>query len=159
MSPARARCRAIAKSGKRCGMNPQENGVCFIHDEARAEERAASQKKGGHERQKLVPMAKALGPEAAEVKLDGKADVLAIMRDTITHVRRGQLDYRVANVIGSLCGVALKSFDEGDLARRLKELEERVRPLQGLSAEALLDFVKAAHANGVAAAADAAEGH
>jgi hypothetical protein len=54
--------------------------------------------------------------------------VTALLSDTINRVRKGDLDVRVANTVGYLAGVLLKSLEVGDLEDRLTQLESIAGP-------------------------------
>ena len=51
---------------------------------------------------------------------------MALLSDTISQVRRGDIDPRVANAVGYLSGIALKAREQGELNDRLSRLEKTV---------------------------------
>jgi len=50
-------------------------------------------------------------------------DVRRIVTETISQVRRGDLDHETANSIGNLCGVLVRILAQGEFEDRLRELE------------------------------------
>lgn len=146
-------CPITTASGAACRAKPQANGLCFFHDPAKAKERSAAQAAGGVERQRVEPMAKV--EDRPDMALSTRAHVVSMMQITIGRMQRGELPHLIASVTAQCCSVALKAMDEGDADRRLKELEERTRPLEGLSAEQLMAIVEAGKARGVDLEADA----
>lgn len=52
--------------------------------------------------------------------------MVRLIGETISQVRRGEIDPRIANAIGYLSGVALRAREQGDLEDRMTKLEEEV---------------------------------
>jgi hypothetical protein len=50
-------------------------------------------------------------------------EIVILVGDCITRVRRGALDPRVANAVGYLATVTLRALEVGQLEDRLKQLE------------------------------------
>jgi len=50
-------------------------------------------------------------------------DVIALLSETINHVRTGAVDPKVGNCIGYLAGIVLKATQQGELEERLAALE------------------------------------
>jgi hypothetical protein len=50
-------------------------------------------------------------------------DVATLLADSINQGRRGQLDARVANTVGYLAGILLRSLEQGPLEERLARME------------------------------------
>jgi hypothetical protein len=50
-------------------------------------------------------------------------DVTSFLAGTISRVRKGSLDVRIANAVGYLAGVLLKALEVGKLEDRLARLE------------------------------------
>ncbi|HUU11390.1 MAG TPA: hypothetical protein VM431_12765 [Phycisphaerae bacterium] len=55
--------------------------------------------------------------------LSSMADVIALLGLTINQVRRGELDPKVANAVGYLAATLLRALEQGDIEKRLAELE------------------------------------
>ena len=63
-------------------------------------------------------------PDAEDLTLAQIADVTTLLGRTINDVRQGKVDVKVANAVGYLAGVLLKSLEGGDVEQRLAALEE-----------------------------------
>jgi hypothetical protein len=50
-------------------------------------------------------------------------DALALIALTISQVRRGQIDPKIANSVGYLTTIALRAIESSDFERRITELE------------------------------------
>jgi hypothetical protein len=55
--------------------------------------------------------------------LGNTIDVSALLSDSINRLRRGQLDPRVANAMGYLTSVLLRSLEQGPIEERLAKIE------------------------------------
>ena len=55
--------------------------------------------------------------------LGNTTDVSALLSDSINRLRRGQLDPRVANAMGYLTSVLLRSLEQGPIEERLAKIE------------------------------------
>ena len=85
-------------------------------------------------------------PHAVERPLDNPLrnthEVVTLLSESINHVRRGQLDPRVANAVGYLSGILLKALEQGRTEERLKHLEAVLGCNKGTEAE-VFHFVSA----------------
>jgi len=139
-----SRCRAKTADGKPCKANARAGRKhCYFHDPKSAESRAAAQANGGAESRNRVGPAKTLGKNAAEVSITGEQEVIGVVTETVNQVRRGQIAPNVAHVIGQLLGVGLKALKQDEQDKKIAELDERTRPLQGLTVEQLLEIARA----------------
>jgi hypothetical protein len=139
-----SRCRAKTADGKRCKANARaKRRHCFFHDPKSAESRAAAQANGGAESRNRVGPSKTLGKDAAEVGISGEQEVLGVLTETINQVRRGQMAPNVGHVVGQLLGVGLKALKQDEQDKKIAELDQRTRPLMGLTTEQLLEIVRA----------------
>jgi len=94
------------------------------HDPDRHDDIMAAAHKGGEvtrQRRANVVM-----PRSAPVVLESADDVRRLLADTLTRVRRGQLEVAVANCIGYLCQGATRVLEVTELERRLLALEEQL---------------------------------
>jgi hypothetical protein len=55
--------------------------------------------------------------------LGNTTDVSQLLADSINQLRRGQLDPRVANAMGYLTSVLLRSLEQGPVEERLAKIE------------------------------------
>src|SRR5262245_25317845 len=109
--PSGERCQAQALPGK---------PSCVFHDPSSATSRAAGRRRGGKARSRpaaVLPMTTPDAPLATE------ADLVAFLGQTINQVRRGELDARIGNCLGLLCGQMLRAMQGSDLAARVEMLE------------------------------------
>jgi hypothetical protein len=99
---------------------PKRSGVWWVryHDEH-----------GREHREKVGPKKLAEDVYRKRKTVD---DVVALLGETINHVRRGALDPKVGTAVGYLAGLLLKALEQGDLAARLAVVEaavqKRLRP-------------------------------
>jgi len=107
----------------------ENSEFCFFHDPARAKERIRAQSAGGS-RNRAV----ALPSSIPDAPLADTHDVARLVADTINQVRRGELDPKVANAVGYLAGILVKTLERSDLEARLEVLEaaRAVNPEYGL---------------------------
>ena len=116
-------CRHVKESGDRCRAKPMRGGdFCFFHNPDTAAKRRAAQREGGRSRATTV-----LSPETTDMRLGSIEDVATLLGKTINQVRKGQIDPRVSNAVGYLAGIMLKALGQGELEKRLVELEAVVR--------------------------------
>lgn len=146
-------CAAVRADGTPCkGRARPKTSTCLFHDPKAQAQVQAARLAGGQARADALKTEKAIA-EAPSVSLKEKNEVLEVLGDTATKVRRGQMGPRTGHVIGYLCSVALKALEEHDSDKKLTELEKRVNALSGASADDLLKVVSAGKANGVDRAA------
>ena len=107
-------CQAVAMPGSE---------YCFFHDPAKAEKRREAQSLGGRHNHM-----KTLDPNTPDVMIESCQDAIPLLSDTINHVRKGEVDPRVANAVGYLANVLIKAVE-------LTELETLVTRLAGLEKE------------------------
>ena len=123
------RCAQTKSDGSPCRTRPLKGSrYCFFHDPSKAEERRSAGRKGG-EKGKIATLS-SLTPD---IQLDSAQDVVRLIAETISQVRRGDIDPRIANAVGYLSGVALKAREQGELEDRLKTLEEEIERNRGTS--------------------------
>jgi hypothetical protein len=74
-----------------------------------------------------------LPPDTPDAPLGSVADVVTLLGLTINQVRRGEIDPKVANAIGYLSATLLRALEQGDIERRLAELEAiiKIQPTPG----------------------------
>ena len=64
-----------------------------------------------------------LPTDTPDHSLGNTTDVSAFLSDSINRLRRGQLDPRVANAMGYLTSVLLRSLEQGPIEERLAKIE------------------------------------
>jgi len=116
-------CRASKPDGSSCRADAlPESDFCFFHDPSKADERRKAQSFGG--RQNRMKTLEATTPD---VEIEDTRDVVRLIAETINQVRRGQIDPRVANAVGYLANVLIRAVEQGELERRLVDLEALVK--------------------------------
>jgi len=115
------KCEFRKKNGERCGADAQTGkSLCVFHDPARACEGRRARRAGGITRSRLATVLPADSPDHP---LGNTTDVSALLSDSINRLRRGQLDPRVANAMGYLTSVLLRSLEQGPIEERLAKIE------------------------------------
>jgi hypothetical protein len=115
------KCQFRKKNGNCCGANARPtNGLCFFHDPARSAGGRRARKAGGIHRSRTAAV---LPVHTPDHPLGNTTDVSALLADSINQLRRGQLDPRVANAMGYLTSVLLRSLEQGPLEERLAKIE------------------------------------
>ena len=120
------RCKQIKPNGERCrGRAITKSEFCFFHEPSRAKQRHAAQRKGGLNRLKPAKVT-VLPGNTSDAVLSTADDVCRLLSETINQVRKGELDVKIANSVGYLAGVILKSRSQGELEDRIVEIEEHI---------------------------------
>ena len=127
VKPDATRCNAYAVIG---------SDYCFVHDPGSAEKCRAARINGGIERSRRVNV---LPPDTPDVRVVSAADITMLIAETISQLRRGQIDPGVANSVGYLTGMALRALQRNDLDQRVARLES-ILTRQEASSEADTDF-------------------
>ena len=124
------KCKFRKKNGERCGADAHTGKtLCVFHDPARASEGRRARRAGGITRSRLALV---LPADTSDHPLGNTTDVSSLLADSINRLRRGQLDPRVANAMGYLTSVLLRSLEQGPVEERLAKVEA------ALAANALL---------------------
>ncbi len=98
---------------------------CFFHDPNLTEERKAAQSAGG-QRNTL----KVLPASTPDVKLGSAEDQSKFLEETMSQVRRGELDPKVANTLGYLFSLYIKIKSDLETERRISALESLTKRQQ-----------------------------
>ncbi len=125
IDPANApRCQGTRKDGSPCNATPTARSgyrFCAWHSpDIPQEEKAEWAQRGGLASRPTVL------PEAADIRLRTPDGCMAILEETASQVRRGELASNVANSIGYLVSVAVKVV-EVTISDRLDRLEKLAR--------------------------------
>jgi hypothetical protein len=114
-------CRFRKQNGQRCGADPQSGkDLCVFHDPARASEGHRARRAGGLRRTRVAAV---LAPETPDHPPRSTKEVSDLLAESINHLRKGQLDPKVANAVGYLASVLLRSLEQGRIEERLAQLE------------------------------------
>jgi hypothetical protein len=121
-----AQCTRIKSSGERC-RGPALPGLneCVFHAPELAVKRAEGRKQGGITASRPT---KVLPLTAADVKLKTASDVRDLLGETISQVRRGQLDPKIGNAVGFLAATLLRAVEAAELEALAQEVD-RLRAL------------------------------
>lgn len=133
--PTKHQCRVLKLDGSLCQAAALSGkDFCFFHDPAKAEARRDAQSLGGRQNRM-----KTLDATTPDVKVEDSQDVVRLISETINQVRKGQIDPRVANAVGYLANVLIRAVDQGEMEKRLDELEALVkRPRASYDSELVL---------------------
>lgn len=116
-------CRATTTDGPSCQAAALPGSdYCFFHDPERADERREAKAAGGRHGKM-----KTLAADAPAVRVESCQDVVRLISETINQVRRGELDPRVANAVGYLANILIKAAEQGDMEKRIEQLEAAVQ--------------------------------
>jgi|tagenome__1003787_1003787.scaffolds.fasta_scaffold20856047_1 hypothetical protein len=96
--------------------------VCVFHDPTREDEGRRARRAGGEGRSRTVTV---LPRQASDYPLQYPQDALALLSETINQVRRGEIDVRIANAIGYLTGMLLRTMEQASATERLIAHEAR----------------------------------
>lgn len=92
----------------------------MFHDPGKAVDGRRARQAGGRNR----PRSQAVLPaDAPDHPLADTRDVSKFLAQSINQLLRGQLDSKVANALGYVASVLLRSFEQGRLEERLANLE------------------------------------
>jgi hypothetical protein len=94
----------------------------FFHAPEQEQARRAARKAGGLKNKKAV-----LPRMTPDLQLLSTQDVEKLLAVTINEVRRGEVDSKVANGIGYLSAILVKSLQETEFDSRLTALEAAVK--------------------------------
>lgn len=115
------KCEFRKKDGTICGANAQlGKQVCVFHDPARASDGRRARRAGGLSRS--AP--RVLPADIPPVQLNSCKDVAGVLAESISQVRQGELDPRIANATGYLAGILLKALEQGVIEDRLRKIED-----------------------------------
>ena len=112
------KCKATAKSGKRCRAAAGSNGLCFLH--ANPTMAAELGRRGGRRNRRFSPAADdtpLFVPKTA-------ADVSQFLGEMMAEIRAQRLDPKIASTLGYLGTALLKAIEVTDLTRRIEKLEK-----------------------------------
>ncbi len=130
-SPPQARkCAGNKKNGKPCNSYAIEGSrFCIMHDPRKSSQRSKWRRKGANVRNGLDRQA--LDEDAPDVELGSIRDVIRLIQESISQVRRGQISTKIASTIGYLGGIALRALEQ----TTLEEIGERLEALEKAIAE------------------------
>lgn len=112
------RCEHIKSDGQSCKAHATSGSAyCFFHDPGASEERTAAQRAGGQANRPTIVR------EAQVRKLETSSDVAGLLAETINSLRRAELDPKVANSVGYLANILVKTLEQSEIADRLEALE------------------------------------
>ena len=112
------KCQQIINS-KQCGANAmKDSNFCYLHNpNIKIEDKRDSQIRGGLNRNLKISQ------PLRSIEINNAKDITQLLADTINQVREGKLDCRIANTIGFLAGITLKSFEISELEERIEKIE------------------------------------
>jgi predicted RNA-binding protein with EMAP domain len=131
---SRTLCQWVKLDGGKCQVRKiAGSSYCFFHDPEKTAEREAAQRTEALKNQVAV-----LPSSAPDARLLDARDVVKLIAETINHVRRGEVDPKVANSVGYLAGRLMKALHASEIEKRLAALEMAVKRTPG-APEFILD--------------------
>src|SRR5437867_2136107 len=110
---ATTQCSAMRRDGQRCAAQALPGDQhCFFHS-TKAEhvrQRKRGRRKGGTKSH--IPLI-ALPSETPDLDLKQPGDVVQLLALTISQLRRGQIEPRIANGVGYLASIVLSAIETG----------------------------------------------
>lgn len=112
-------CSSTKKDGSQCKSNAMTGSeYCFFHNPSiSSTQRKQAQIKGGKNRRSRV-----ISP-LAPLPLHSSEDIVKLLASTITEVRAGSIDVKIANCIGVLSSHLLRAIEVVEFEKRLQALE------------------------------------
>jgi hypothetical protein len=118
---AGAFCAFVRPDGRRCRGRPRTGStLCFAHDPASKEARAAACRTGGKKRSQR---AVTLDPDGPDAELKTVADVVRFLAAVVNATAKGRLDSRVANSCIYGLATMAAAISKSDLEQRLAAVE------------------------------------
>ena len=112
-----SKCQFIKSDKSQCKANAiKDDKCCFWHSMEMKEQRSKAVMDGG------LSLKRSYG-RTDVISITNTQDVLKLVVETINDLRCNKVSTRNANAIGYLAGVALKTIEQGDLEKRLQEVE------------------------------------
>src|SRR3954451_11963115 len=130
-----SRCKAQAKSGKRCRAAATEGGLCFFH--ANPNKASELGRIGGRKNRHVV-----MTDSDPLPRLDTATAVRTAVARLIEDVYAGELHPRIASGLAPLLNLQLRAIETSDL-------EDRLTKLEGLLADGRLEKVLDAKLQGI----------
>jgi hypothetical protein len=116
-----AKCQFQKRKGRTCSANAQVGKpFCVFHDPAMAAKVQKARRSGGLTRARKIAT---LAAETPDYPLGNTTDVSALLATSINQLLRRQLDPRIANAVGYLSSVLIRSLEQGSLEERIAKLE------------------------------------
>jgi hypothetical protein len=104
------KCECLRKNGEKCGAYaPTGKSVCIFHDPAREADGRRARRAGGLRRSRAIAVPPSATPDHP---LGNPKEVSGLLADCINQLHRGELDARVANAIGYVTGIHLRSLEQ-----------------------------------------------
>ena len=128
------KCEFRKKNARGAAPTPRPAIVSASHDPDKASEGRRARRAGGITRSRSAAV---LPSDTPDHPLGNTQEVSAFLADSIHQLRRGELDPRVANGMGYLTSVLLRSLEQGPVEERLSKIEAALaanaRPAKGAS--------------------------
>jgi len=113
------KCIFVKENNEQCQANAMKDGqYCFLHNpDIQEKEKKLAQAKGG--KGNIIRIEKTL----PQVIIRTPDDVVILLTDVINRVRSGELDVRIANVLGYLSGHLIKALEVSEVDKRVSTIE------------------------------------
>lgn len=123
MSTTKKQCRMTKDNGETCKAAASENGFCFLHDPARAQERAVARRKGGLTRLAPSPADKSLVPD----KVRSMPDVIAVLNYALHETLALSNSIQRGRLLVSIAHGYVEALKVGELEQRLEAVEHTLQ--------------------------------
>ncbi len=121
-----SQCAAKTKTGSACKAVPINGSrFCFFHDPKKKTALKSATSKGGKNRC-FPKTVKSLEGDVPDVEIVSARDIITLLSETISQVRRGDIDPRVANAINQCANVILRAREQSVIDERINQLAEKV---------------------------------
>jgi hypothetical protein len=118
----KAICSFIKPDGTTCKATCLPSSTfCYFHDPAKEQERTEARRRGGRTRSQRPALLSVTSTE--DVSLESVADVLKLLAQTATDVRKDAIDPKRANRLAYIASVGLRAIEGADFEARLQRLE------------------------------------
>lgn len=109
------RCAGTTRDGRSCRAVAASGGWCFGHDPARAAERDAARRRGGHNSAKLVRLHRLVPPRLLPV--------YAALEAALSEVHSKTLDPKQATAMAAIARAMVAVLQAGEVEERVREIE------------------------------------
>lgn len=114
------KCAFVKENRDQCQAHPmKDSAFCYTHNpDISVEDKKDAQVRGG--KGNAIKLSSSL----PVLQLTRAQDVVTLLEDTINRVRSGELDIRIGNTIGYLCGHLIKAIEVAEIEQRVLKVEK-----------------------------------
>jgi hypothetical protein len=124
-------CEAIKPEGRQCEAAAIAGSrYCYFHDPGKARDRKAAQQAGGRARSRRMAV---LPGGTPDYPLETAAQGIALLREVVNKVIRGDLDPKIATTVGYLISIVIRGFSQHEFESRIAMLEDVLKDQRSLA--------------------------